>query len=360
MKKIIYIFIFLFISDYMFGQEKKQTIVFINGKESNFDACNKIDPSLINTVEVIKGEKAIKIYGEKAENGVLLVTLKNTLEPKKIEISGVITDCTGPLPGVEIKVLGKTKRIVTDFYGKYKIEAAVGETIIASYPAFKNFSFFIDGNTKTLDIKLEENEFDNKTVSIKVAKPVIYLYPEKEKDVSLKFNFNGKVLTTFPKYEKSWEIKSYPDGKIFDKKTKRFYNSLFWDGERNFDQNELEYKEGFIVERKELTSFLIEKLETIGLNNTETNDFVQYWLPILEQNEFNFIHFKTNEEYNKISENIVHPKPETSIRIMMEFHKTDSNFQIKEQKLTTTKRKGFTLVEWGGAEIPEYLLKKNL
>lgn len=358
MKKIIYILIFLFISDYMFGQEKKQTIVFINGKESNFDACNKIDPSLINTVEVIKGEKAINLYGEKAENGVLLVTLKKTLEPKKIEISGVITDCTGPLPGVEIKIAGSDKSILSNFNGSYKIKAFTGETIIASFPGCKNYSLFIDGTTKVLDIKLEENEHENK--SIKVAKPVIYLYTEKETDVSLKFNFNGKLQTTFPKYEDSWEVISYPDGKIFDKKTKRFYNSLFWDGERNFDQNELEYKEGFIVERKELTSFLIEKLEIIGLNNTETNDFVQYWLPILEQNEFNFIHFKTNEEYNKISENIVHPKPETSIRLMMEFHKTDSNFQIKEQKLPKTKRKGFTIVEWGGAEIPEYLLKKNL
>ena len=359
MKKIL-IILLLVLSSSLFAQDKKQPLIYVNKIESNIEAVNKIKPDMINSVEVIKGEKAIKIYGEKAENGVLIVTLKNTLEPKKIEISGVITDCTGPLPGVEIKVLGKTKRIVTDFYGKYKIEATVGETIIASYPAFKNFSFFIDGNTKTLDIKLEENEFDNKTVSIKVAKPVIYLYPEKETDVSLKFNFNGKILTTFPKYENGWEIKSYPDGKIFDKKTKRFYNSLFWDGERNFDQNKLEYKEGFIVERKELTSFLIKKLETIGLNNTETNDFVQYWLPILEQNEFNFIHFRTDNEYNIISENIIQPKPETSIRVMMEFYKAETKFQIKEQKLTPTKRKGFTLVEWGGAEIPENLLKKNL
>ena len=81
-----------------------------------------------------------------------------------------------------------------------------------------------------------------------------------------------------------------------------------------------------------MTSFLIKKLETIGLNNTETNDLVQYWLPILEQNEFNFIHFRTDNEYNIISENIIQPKPETSIRVMMEFYKAETKFQIKEQK----------------------------
>ena len=96
---------------------------------------------------------------------------------------------------------------------------------------------------------------------------------------------------------------------------------------------------------------MIEKLEFIGLNISETNDFIQYWLPILEKNELNFIHFYVNYEYDQFSKNRIQPKPETSIRVFMEFYGLEKPITIAEQKLLKTERKGFTLVEWGGAEV---------
>ena len=98
-------------------------------------------------------------------------------------------------------------------------------------------------------------------------------------------------------------------------------------------------------------SFLIEKLEFIGLNTSETNDFIQYWLPVLEKNKWNFIHFYVNSEYEMISKNTIDPKPETSIRLFMEFYGVEKSINIPEQKLVKTERKGFTLVEWGGSDV---------
>ena len=47
----------------------------------------------------------------------------------------------------------------------------------------------------------------------------------------------------------------------------------------------------------------------------------------------------------------VSPKPETTIRILMEFKSLDQEIEIKEQKLERVERKGYTVVEWGGIEI---------
>lgn len=355
----------------------QKSIFYVNEKEVSELFFYHLNPNNIESINVIKGDKAIAVYGDKGKNGVLLAKTKNyskkelrNLETlyaleyksnrnnKEVSLSGVIKDCDVVLSFVEIEILNSKEKITSAEDGSFKISCHKNDVIAFRFPdAIEQRIVAIKNNNK-LEIKLQQKPQKNPSESIIYKKPVIYLYPEKQTDISLKFNFNGKVLTTFPKYDDGWEVTSYPDGKIFDKKTKRFYNSLFWDGQRNFDHNDLQYQEGFMVERKQLTSFLIEKLEIIGLNNNETNDFVQYWLPILEQNEFNFIHFKTNDEYNKISKNIIHPKPETSIRIMMEFYKINTPYSVIEQKLTRTKRKGFTLVEWGGAEIPENLLKK--
>jgi len=37
---------------------------------------NDIDPNQIKSVEVLKGDAAVKKYGEKAKNGVILITTK--------------------------------------------------------------------------------------------------------------------------------------------------------------------------------------------------------------------------------------------------------------------------------------------
>ena len=43
--------------------------------------------------------------------------------------------------------------------------------------------------------------------------------------------------------------------------------------------------------------------------------------------------------------------PDTLIRVMMAFKTLDEKIDVKEQKLTSILRSGFTVVEWGGTEI---------
>ena len=193
-----------------------------------------------------------------------------------------------------------------------------------------------------------------------LEKPVIYLYPPEKTAIEIKLDLKGKLLTTFPKYDKNWDVIAEPNGQIFDKKTNRYYSSLFWDGTIDFPEEHYKYHDGFIVTKEKLIEFLIEKLEHIGLNNQETNEFIQYWLPLLERNKYNFIHFLVNEECDEIAILNVNPKPETTIRIYMEFYGLENFINCNEQQLPKTERKGFTLIEWGGADVSSKIKNNEL
>jgi hypothetical protein len=109
--------------------------------------------------------------------------------------------------------------------------------------------------------------------------------------------------------------------------------------------------EGFVVKGEDTSKFLEEKLSILGLTERETEEFIVYWLPKLEANEYNFIKFETLDEINENMPLEISPTPDTIIRVMMDWKAIDEYIEIPEQKLTTTQRNGFTVVEWGGSEI---------
>lgn len=53
----------------------KQALYYIDGKKVTKDQIN-IDPNLIENITVLKGEKAIEIYGTAGENGAVIITTK--------------------------------------------------------------------------------------------------------------------------------------------------------------------------------------------------------------------------------------------------------------------------------------------
>ena len=54
----------------------ENTLIFVDGKATTQKEMNAINPNTIQSVNVLKGESAIKKYGEKAVNGVIEITLK--------------------------------------------------------------------------------------------------------------------------------------------------------------------------------------------------------------------------------------------------------------------------------------------
>ncbi|MDR0744874.1 MAG: M56 family peptidase [Mediterranea sp.] len=55
---------------------KGEPLVFIDGAEVPFKMTNALDPDKIESIEVLKDHTAIECYGDKAENGVVIITLK--------------------------------------------------------------------------------------------------------------------------------------------------------------------------------------------------------------------------------------------------------------------------------------------
>lgn len=189
---------------------------------------------------------------------------------------------------------------------------------------------------------------NNPNFSQDIAKPIIYLYPEEEINVTVKLGKPENITCSYPKYENGWEVIAKPDGTVTDIKTGRNLYALYWEG---IDTNKSEITEGFIVKGSETIKFLEEKLEILGLNEIEAEEFIVYWLPKLQENKYNYVRFATMEEINEKMPLEFSVKPDTLIRVLMEFKGLEEYIEIPEQKLETPERKGFVVVEWGGTEI---------
>jgi len=187
------------------------------------------------------------------------------------------------------------------------------------------------------------------SVMYDVAKPIIYLYPTEETEVSVKLGNSEKITCSYPKYVDGWNVIAKPDGTLTYTETGRELYSLYWEGK---DANaKVNTEEGFVVRGEDTVSFLEEKLEILGLNSKEAEEFIIYWLPKMESNKYNYIRFATMEEIEEYMPLEVNPTPDTVIRILMEFKGLDEYIEVKEQKLEKAKRSGFAVVEWGGTEI---------
>lgn len=178
-------------------------------------------------------------------------------------------------------------------------------------------------------------------------KPMIYLYPTHKMKVNVKLGYKDLLTVTYPKYNDGWNVTARTDGKLIGEDGRTYYG-LYWEGLNNFDN---EFKDGFVVEGKDATSFLEEKLEILGLNEIEANEFIVYWLPKLEENEYNLIRFESIEKINEQMPLEITPAPDTIIRVLMEYKPINYRVNINEQALTRVSRKGFTVVEWGGSLI---------
>lgn len=179
-------------------------------------------------------------------------------------------------------------------------------------------------------------------------KPVLYLYPEEELDIDIKLDLgsNGKLTTTYPKYNDGWKVKAYPDGTIITNDME--YNYIYWEGE---SANTFDRSKGFCIAGENTEKFLEETLAILGLNRKEANEFIVYWLPLMENNKYNYITFHTQEYADKIKLDI-NPIPDNQLRIYMITEKLEEYIEVEPQILDTNfKREGFTIVEWGGGQI---------
>ena len=178
------------------------------------------------------------------------------------------------------------------------------------------------------------------------AKPVIYLYPERPTDVSVKLFYNGKLHSTYPRYGDGWNVTAYPDGTIVNQADGLEYSYLFWDGDSPMS---FDFSSGFLVKGSDTAGFLREKLAYMGLTPKEYNEFIVYWLPLMEKNAYNLVSFQ-GRSYTDNAVLHITPEPDSVLRVFMAYQPMPYKINVPPQVIIPFERVGFTVVEWGGSE----------
>ena len=268
---------------------------------------------------------------------------KNTAEKRDnnifshIVISRIYSNCffarsAMPLPW-EIKLNGSLSE-----------DWCVGDQVICTY---ENTYWSQEDNRIEADlITIEPSDWEPEPGV--AYKPVIYLYPEEETGVSVKLFLDGELTCTYPTYNNGWRVNAAPDGTLKDAKGQT-YNYLYWEGQTDV---QWDMTKGFCVKGGDTASFLEEALARLGLTRREANEFIVYWLPLMEQNSYNIISFQTYV-YTDAAKLEIAPAPDTLIRVFMTWMASDTFIELPEQELSAPDRNGFTVVEWGGTEIKQ-------
>ncbi len=180
------------------------------------------------------------------------------------------------------------------------------------------------------------------------AKPIIYLYPETPTECSVKVTLNGTLTCTYPDHgTDGWQnFTAYPDGTLVFPDGKEYY-ALYWEG---IQDTAWDFSKGFCVKGEDTAAFLEWALEAQGLNRREANEFIVYWLPLMQENAYNVISFQT-DAYTDGALLDIDPSPDSLLRVFMAYYASEEEIEIAPQAFEGFEREGFTVVEWGGTEL---------
>lgn len=228
------------------------------------------------------------------------------------------------------------KAYYDNVYQVFEGEKISYETFIAAHPIV----FWYDPFGRLL--KLQSNAYGPMA---ECGKPVIYLYPEKPTDVNVTLTPAGGFTLTEPDYGNGWHVTALPSGQLTDLRNGKNYPYLFWEGRGGLY---VPPTKGFVVAQANVHGFLATSLTKLGLNAQELRDFQEFWEPRMTNSPWYFISFLGTSQMNVLAPLEISPKPETLIRILMDYQPLEQPIPTQEYPLTAPARKGFTVVEWGG------------
>ena len=156
---------------------------------------------------------------------------------------------------------------------------------IASVAARRLFVFLAAGAVIYAILSLAPGD----PAQVILGKPAIYLYPQEETEVFVNVNLaQGQFDVTEPALGDGWRVTARPDGVLTDE-TGQNWPYLFWEASCSA---QFDFSQGFVVPGRQAEEFLLLSLGKLGLNAQETADFMEFWLPQLEENPYNLIAFQ--------------------------------------------------------------------
>lgn len=178
------------------------------------------------------------------------------------------------------------------------------------------------------------------------GKPVIYLYPTESTNIAVKLNFAGQITKSIPEYHDGWHVVAAPDGTLTNLADGKIYPYLYWDGVGpTYDKQ----RQGTVVTAAEADQYLVAALASLGLSSKESEDFREFWVPILKRSRYVRISFLDQATWERAAPLIVTPNPDTVLRVFMDWQPLDAPISIEPQVFASPPaRQGFSVVEWGG------------
>lgn|GEM_PF-1698936 len=185
------------------------------------------------------------------------------------------------------------------------------------------------------------------------CKPAIYLYPEKPVELTVKVKPQGKITVSDPDHGLTgWRVLASPDGTIVPLNTQYSilntkYPYLYYEAELSKVKTPTE---GWVVEKGNLENFFRSILPQLGLNEKESQDFLDYWLVKLSSGEKWFIGLIDRAELDRVEPIEFSVPPDNFIRVRFYFEEIGQSSPPPQapQLPQLPHRSGFTAIDWGG------------
>ncbi|MES2555536.1 MAG: hypothetical protein V4604_05255 [Bacteroidota bacterium] len=262
-----------------------------------------------------------------------------------------LRDYADQLPQIQASYNGATFNFNPTKKGIYELNVTPGSYTFQFF-AYNYYEIYSDSvkikpgyRTK---VQLRFDYADREIIS---DKPVIYLYPTTDLEVTTTVKPNGKFLFTYPAYENGWKGTAHPDGSITI--AEKNYPYLFWEGSHKMTAADMDLTKGYMVKGDSITAFLEKKLTQMGLNDREMTDFITYWGPRMAGNDQQFVQFIFNDECNQFADLSISPAPAQIFRMYMIWAPVPEGVVMhpEPQEIKTVKRDQFYAIEWGGSEV---------
>lgn len=295
-------------------------------------------------------------------NGVAVAKTSNT---SSSSIGGIVRGCGSAASAVsrydgakesDFVVTGKT----SDGKTVYEFKDPNNQIVQKSYSEYKDF---YKEDTSTQIISFAEFLKQHAVIAYKnadsewliytrdqfaavggCAKPVVYLYPTRTQQVSVRVGADVKISDPFYNPSTGWRAVAQPNGQLsVDGKQ---YDSLFWEGPGIGQYPSI--TSGTVVKRADAIKTIRSQLTQQGLNAKESNDFVEYWQDRIPNKPYIRLTWFNTAQLNELAPLWISPRPDTMLRVFLDMSGYDTQISIPKQKLSSTPRQGFTVVEWGG------------
>lgn len=178
-----------------------------------------------------------------------------------------------------------------------------------------------------------------------VEKPNIYIYPTETTDlcVTLDFPQGGEIVTSIPEYGSGWCVNVEPNGKINGEFDFLFYESI----QPNIWQSD----KGWCIAYNGVENFFSNILQDYNLSEDEINDFKEYWIERLDESPYYLIYPQLNNTINEVIGLNFSQNPDNIFRLFFTFKPCNALENISEPEIISAQRKGFHVIEWGGAVL---------